>query len=656
NSVNVHGDVCPLLDRAGLSCPLLCVRDFGNCPAAIKPASCGAGQQLCDDGSCHDSCDGVTNPCLCGFSSSAVTNVYKSCPAYDSTVVVRNYNPSIKGQQIEFACAQAWGVISRNSTIDDGSGIAAWISNATDPMLWNSCPTPQEPKLSFKENFCLAFYGVIAAEIALYLMWHIYKSIRERHAASLRQVCSTRPTTTVAANGVTSELDKNTAGLDSLNSGKHNLYSDPLDAKLGVALTPERAGTNPKGMRDAKNSAAALPDGMMLLRGFDANPAGAALYYLALLSTAGWLVLLAVIVADYYGAVKGGVAYGLLASSNTSMYVFVFVWHLGGLWMIAMLACMSKLRNYFRIECALPAAHVVQVEQRQAEVILMEGEHNQLTDLVNRARDALTGRFHLDISAETCRMQRLPIGSSGASSDPSALCSFIEYRCTRYVLDERTGVFQSHLFSLGSNHRELLANRGGLCSAEAMHRGSHIGENFIRVAVPSAPLALLQEFFSFFYLYQLMCMWVWFYFNYYKMALVQFGVIIISAFIKVAIRLRSEHKVKSLAEHKSECRARRDGQWITLNTADLVPGDVVAVQAGMDVMCDGCVLQGEVVVDESSLTGEAMPVRKLPLKEDTIPYEAAGAGKIYSVFAGTRVLQCTGSLAALSSQSQPTLL
>ncbi|KAJ2334300.1 hypothetical protein GGI00_001917, partial [Coemansia sp. RSA 2681] len=182
-------------------------------------------------------------------------------------------------------------------------------------------------------------------------------------------------------------------------------------------------------------------------------------------------------------------------------------------------------------------------------------------------------------------------------------------------------------------------NRSGLSSSEAQHRGSHIGENFIRVSVPSFPVAVLQEFFSFFYLYQLMCLWVWFYFNYYKMALVQFGVIVISALIKVIIRQRSELKVKSLAEHKSVCRVRRDEQWAELNTADLVPGDVVAVEDGMEIMCDGCVLQGEAVVDESSLTGEAKPVRKLALKDDAIPYDVAGAGKTYSVFAGTRVLQ-----------------
>ncbi|KAJ2814548.1 hypothetical protein GGI24_006348, partial [Coemansia furcata] len=372
---------------------------------------------------------------------SGVANIYKSCPAYGSTVSIRRYDPSIKQQQLEFACARTWGIVASNATVDSGSGVAPWTSDATETMLWNVCPTAQEPKMTFKENFCLAFYGIIGVEIVLYLAWHIYKSIRERHASSMRQA----------------------EGFDHMHS-----YG--------------------------KGSAVRLPDGMMLLRGFDRDVGGAALYYLALLSTCGWLVLLAIIVADYYGVVKGGVAYGLLANSTTSMYVFVFVWHLGGLWMITMLACKSKLRNYFRIECPLPAARVVQVEQRRNEVILMEGEHSRLTALANTLRNLMVQQLHLDISAETCTMQKVMVGDSNTERD------YIEYRCTRYVLDKSSGRFQSYMFSLGDTHRSLLEKCNGLSSSEAQYRGSHIGENFIRVFVSSFPVAVLQEFFSFFYL------------------------------------------------------------------------------------------------------------------------------------------------------------
>ncbi|KAJ1957340.1 hypothetical protein GGI12_005053, partial [Dipsacomyces acuminosporus] len=123
NSVDVNGNICPLVDRQGQACPVLCVRSFSDCPDAIKPEACKQGEKLCDDGACRASCDAVVNPCLCGFEASALTNVYKACPAYSPTVTIKNYDPSLKQSQLEFACAKAWSVVPANSTLAQGSGI-----------------------------------------------------------------------------------------------------------------------------------------------------------------------------------------------------------------------------------------------------------------------------------------------------------------------------------------------------------------------------------------------------------------------------------------------------------------------------------------------------------------------------------------------------
>ncbi|KAJ2359019.1 hypothetical protein IWW50_000275 [Coemansia erecta] len=617
NSVDTDGNVCPVVDRSGLSCPVLCVRDFSDCPDLIQPPSdCPAGEQLCDDGACYGSCDDVENPCLCGMAAGDVGAAYKACPAYSKTVTVKRYDPSTKQEQIEFSCAQDWGLVARNASFGSDTDIALWAANETVTRMWGDCPLAEEPQLTFTESFCLAFYGIIGAEVVLYLLWHVYKSIRERHAAGMRRVCSQQPITQSAAGDKLAEKDIVKSGPSSIDI--------PTD---GIA------------------QASQLPAGMMLLRGFKNDAAGVFMYYLTLLSTAGWIVLLAIIVADYYGAVKGGVAYGLLANSNTSMAVFIFIWHLSCLWLVVVLAGKRRLRNYFRIECDMVQAHVVQVEERQEEVIITEDNQNRLVRLVTAAHSAAVHRFGLDIVAESCAVRR---------DDASRM---IDYRCTRYVMTEKTGSFECHAFALGDTHRALLDCHRGLSTAEAEERLARIGENFIRVYVPSFPAGLLEELFSFFYLYQLSSFWVWFYFNYYKLALVQLCVILLSAFIKVFIRLRSERRVKMLAERRNRYRVRRNGVWVELDTADLVPGDVVAVEANMEVMCDGCVLQGEVVVDESSLTGEAMPVRKLPLKNDTIAYDAqSSSSKAYSLYAGTRVLQCTGSAYAAAPTSLDTIV
>ena len=56
--------------------------------------------------------------------------------------------------------------------------------------------------------------------------------------------------------------------------------------------------------------------------------------------------------------------------------------------------------------------------------------------------------------------------------------------------------------------------------------------------------------------------------------------------------------------------ARRDGAWISLPIEQLAIGDRVLVRPGEQIPLDGAVVEGDSAVDESSLTGESMPVMK----------------------------------------------
>ena len=55
-------------------------------------------------------------------------------------------------------------------------------------------------------------------------------------------------------------------------------------------------------------------------------------------------------------------------------------------------------------------------------------------------------------------------------------------------------------------------------------------------------------------------------------------------------------------------RACRDGQWCSLPAADLVPGDMVHVRVGDIVPADLTLSDGQILIDQSALTGESMPV------------------------------------------------
>jgi Ca2+-transporting ATPase len=92
----------------------------------------------------------------------------------------------------------------------------------------------------------------------------------------------------------------------------------------------------------------------------------------------------------------------------------------------------------------------------------------------------------------------------------------------------------------------------------------------------------------------------------------------------------------------------RDGIRVTLPAREVVPGDLVAVAPGEGFPADGLIVAGaDLQVDESSLTGEAYPVRKQPVAVlPDLPHraEASAWG-----FAGTRLL--TGEARMLVTQT-----
>ena len=63
-----------------------------------------------------------------------------------------------------------------------------------------------------------------------------------------------------------------------------------------------------------------------------------------------------------------------------------------------------------------------------------------------------------------------------------------------------------------------------------------------------------------------------------------------------------------------KARVRRDGKWADMPAADLVPGDIVQLSLGNIVPADLAIISGLVVLDQSMLTGESVPVEASPDK------------------------------------------
>ncbi|MGU3645611.1 HAD-IC family P-type ATPase [Microbacterium sp. C23T] len=119
-----------------------------------------------------------------------------------------------------------------------------------------------------------------------------------------------------------------------------------------------------------------------------------------------------------------------------------------------------------------------------------------------------------------------------------------------------------------------------------------------------------------------------------------FWVIMVVAIINAVIGYVQEGRAeKALAGIRgmlsADASARRDGGWVTVPAADLVPGDVVRLMPGDKVPADLRLLQAhQLRVDEAALTGESVPSSKTT---DPVAADAGVGDRGSMAFSGTIV-------------------
>lgn len=100
------------------------------------------------------------------------------------------------------------------------------------------------------------------------------------------------------------------------------------------------------------------------------------------------------------------------------------------------------------------------------------------------------------------------------------------------------------------------------------------------------------------------------------------AVIIINAIVGTIQENNAEKSLEALKKMSSpHTKVIRDGNLITINSNELVPGDIIYVEAGDFIPADARIIQStNLLIDESALTGESVPVAKnsdVILKETT---------------------------------------
>ena len=99
--------------------------------------------------------------------------------------------------------------------------------------------------------------------------------------------------------------------------------------------------------------------------------------------------------------------------------------------------------------------------------------------------------------------------------------------------------------------------------------------------------------------------------------LVEVGIILVVVLLNAILGVVQESKAEAAIEAlqtmtAATCKVIRDGQQIVLHSDELVPGDVVVLEAGDAVPADGRIIENaSLKIEEAALTGESVPVNKM---------------------------------------------
>ena len=186
---------------------------------------------------------------------------------------------------------------------------------------------------------------------------------------------------------------------------------------------------------------------------------------------------------------------------------------------------------------------------------------------------------------------------------------------------------------------KLDSDQKGISSMQAKERLSQHGPNQLESTTKPSPLKIfIGKFKDYMVLVLIFAAIISFIAGETTNAYVILGIVVLVAIIGFVQEYKAEKAMEALREMVApEADVIRDGQMSTIPAADLVPGDVVFLEAGDKVPADGRILEvTSLQVIESSLTGESMPVEKLA---QTLPEDIALADRKNMVFMGTIISQ-----------------
>lgn len=149
----------------------------------------------------------------------------------------------------------------------------------------------------------------------------------------------------------------------------------------------------------------------------------------------------------------------------------------------------------------------------------------------------------------------------------------------------------------------------GLTSAEAAKRLMQFGSNAVPEARQNPLLLLLKKFWAPVPWMLEITILLELYLGKNTEAIVIGALLVFNAILSFSQENHAQNALSLLRQKLTvQTRTRRDGQWQMIAALELVPGDIIHLRMGDLVPADATLIDGQVEIDQSALTGESLPV------------------------------------------------
>jgi len=109
--------------------------------------------------------------------------------------------------------------------------------------------------------------------------------------------------------------------------------------------------------------------------------------------------------------------------------------------------------------------------------------------------------------------------------------------------------------------------------------------------------------------------------------------VMLAALVSTASEYGSSLAFAKLSEEAANisCRVIRNGKTVSLPINSIVAGDIVKLEAGDMIPCDGILISGNISVDQSALTGESAEQDKIPMTRitDCLPHDTSEKSSLF---------------------------